>query len=332
MAIFRTVMSAPLIIIFGGLLYFLFLTNLPQWLYFNSIRNIYFDCMDFSGGGYVYKMKPGPCRVKNIEYDVVLSSDADGFRNTLRASSDYDVAVIGDSYAQGLGVADNQTFSYLLENTYGYKTVNLGIGSYATMRELEALKEYGQNAKYVVVEYCDNDFPENQAALSLSREAFLSQVETQWRALAASYRDGKMSGYRKPLHDLGVMIKTHSYSAKSGWIESRIRARPMEEEAAAFAKIADRYRSLLEGKRLIVFETALWGANSPKFDAAFGSELSKLGWLNYKLLNNAQILNSHDYFFLDDHITAAGHRKLAAAVARKLDEWESADPWLRPKN
>lgn len=325
---FRAIMLTPLLIILGVASHFLFLTNLPQLLYIQSIRNICFDCIEFSSANYVYKMRPGQCRLKNIEYDIIISSDANGFRNGIRASTYYDVAVIGDSFAQGVGVADDQTFSYLLESSYHYKTVNLAISSYATMRELYALDDYGRGAKYVIVQYCDNDFRENQASLALSQEDFKSQVETQWRDLAATYHQGKSLGYRKPLHDLGVMLIRHSYTSKSTWRSLGIRERPMEQEAAAFAQIVVRYRPLLEGKRLIIFEAALWGANSPKFAVTFGSELNKISWLSYKLLNTAHILNYQDYFFLDDHLKVIGHRKLAAALAQEINEWERMDPLI----
>jgi hypothetical protein len=326
--IFRAITLIPLFSILALALYFLFLTNLPQILYATSIRNIYFDCMEFSSGLYVYKLKPGQCRVKNLEYDIVLSSDANGFRNGIRASSDYDVAVIGDSFAHGVGVADDQTFSSILESNYHYQTINLAIGSYATMRELEVLGEYGKDAKYVVVQYCDNDYGENLASLKLSREDFRSAVEREWRGRITTYHEGKSLGYRKPIQDFAVMIGNHSYASKSIWRNQAKSSRPMEEEASAFAQVLARYRPLLEGKRVIVFEAAMWGENSPKFEATFGSELKKLGWLNHKLLNTADVLSYQDYFFLDDHITARGHRKLAAAIAQQISQWKSADPQL----
>jgi hypothetical protein len=327
-ALFRAITLTPLLILLTVVLYFLFLTNLPQLLYSQSIRNIRFDCLDISSASYVYKMKPGKCTNQNIEWSVVYSIDVNGFRNAIRQSSYYDVAVIGDSFANGAGVADDQTFSYLLESSYHYKTVNLGIGSYATMRELEVLSEYGKDAKYVVVQYCNNDLAENEAVLRLSKEDFRSQAEAQARNNSANYYQGKSMGYRKVLHDLAVMLKDRSYSSKSSWRSMNKLGRPMEREASAFAQIVARYRPLLEGKRLIVLEASMWGGNSPKFAATFGSELSKIGWLNYRLLNTADILGYEDYFFLDDHITAGGHRKLAAPIAQEISQWESVDPLL----
>lgn len=266
--------------------------------------------------------------MKNIEYDVVLTSDANGFRNGPRAPTYFDVAVIGDSHAFGFGVQDNQTFASLLESTYHYKTINLAIPSYASARELEVLKEYGKDAKYVVMQYCPNDFGENEAFIRLGREDFRAQGENQWRNAIAIYQEGKSQGYRKPLHDLAVMLKNHTYDSKSGWRKLYEQDRPLEKEATAFAQIISRYRSLLEGKRLLLLEVAPRGANSPRLEATFATELNRLSWLNYHVLNTAQILTLDDYFFFDDHINQSGHDKLAKFISGKIEELERNDPLI----
>ena len=326
--VFRLITLLPLLTIVTVVLWLFFLTNLPQLLYTQSIRNINFDCQESSTGYYVYKMKAGTCRAKNIEYDITMSFDTNGFRNGVRSTNHYDVAVIGDSHAQGAGVADDQNFSYLLESTYHYQTLNLGIGSYATMRELEALAAYGAHAKYVVVQYCDNDFAENEQSLRLSKEDFRALAEKQWNEIRNSYKAGKLRGYMAPLHDLAVMIRDRSYSAKSTWRRTLIEKRPIELEASTFGQIIERYRALLEGKRLIVIEIASYGANSPRFEASFGAELNKISGLQYRIINSAQILNYDDYFFLDGHMNSLGHQKLAAALSQEITVWESKSPLI----
>jgi len=327
-AIFSILMVTPFLSILASVLYFVFFTNLPQLLYLHSIRNIYFDCMVFVSDYYVYKMRPGECKLNNIEHSVTLTHDVDGFRNAGRPTTNYDVAVIGDSHAHGFGVQDDETFPRRLESDYNYRTLNLAIGSYATMRELETLQKYGKKAKYVVIQYCDNDPPENEASLRLSKADLKSQVEDGWKAIIANYHQGKTLGYRKLLSDLVHMLRNHSFQTKSDWRRTN-EQRNMQQEAALFAQIVARYRELLEGKRLVILEVATWGLNSPNFEAAFGSELEKLGWLRYKLVNTASVLNLDDYFFLDDHINRNGHRKLAAAVAREIAQWESREPLIK---
>ena len=324
--VFNAIILTPLLSIIALVSYFVFLTNVPQLLYLYSVRNIYFDCMEFSSEDYVYKFKPGECKSRNLEYDTTLTHDSDGFRN-LRRSSSYDIVAIGDSHTQGWGVRDDQTFAYLLESRFGFATKNLGIGSYATMRELQVLDKYGKDAKYVLVQYCDNDFGENLASLRLSKEEFRSQVETEWKERINSYNKGKAMGYRKPIQDLSVMIRTHSYTSKSEWRRGAER-RPMEQEASAFAQIVGRYRPLLEGKRLLVFESADSGLNSPRFVETVTSELSKLNWLEVKMIDTAKILTHDHYYSLDGHPNPSGHRTLAAALAREISQWESAQPLI----
>jgi hypothetical protein len=227
-------------------------------------------------------------------------------------------------------VRDDQTFSYLLESQFGYATRNLGIGSYATKRELEVLDKYAKDVKYIIVQYCDNDFPENLASITLSKETFRSEVETEWRHRIDTYNEGKSLGYWKPIQDLATMIKNHSYSSKSSWRKGADR-RPMEREASVFAQIIARYRPLLEGKRLIVFESADSGLNSNRFAETFGLELGKINWLSVRIIDTTRILNSDDYYYFDGHPNATGHGKLAAAFGGEITQWESAEPLLNKR-
>jgi lysophospholipase L1-like esterase len=317
----------PALILVATAVYLAALTNLPQVLYANSIRNIFFDCVQFVPEDYIYKMKPGPCRVKNIEYDIVLSHDADGFRNGNLPPS-VDVAVLGDSFAHGIGVQDDETFAHLLSSRYHYRVRNLAIGSYATMRELDVLTRYGREAKYVVLQYCSNDLMENDFSLRLDRRAFRSSVETWWRTFITTYDQGKARGYRKPLGDLALMLRDGAYTSKAEWRKQSAQ-RDMVLEASLVAGIMARYQELLTGKRLIILEESAWMSNSAAFEGAFGAALSRLPWLTYRIIDTSRILTTDDYFFLDDHTNARGHRKLAAAIADEIARWERATPVLR---
>jgi hypothetical protein len=327
--VFRALMLAPLAVVVVAPLYLLFFTNVPQLLYIQSIRNIPFDCMRLVDADYVYVMKPGPCRLDNIEFKTAQTHDPDGFRN-VQPEAKPDVAVIGDSHAYGWGVGDEQTFPYLLSNRYGYKTRNLAIPSYATARELDVLKVHGDGARYVVLQYCDNDAAENEASLVLSSIGMHAMIATEWTHLVASYHDGKAQGLRKPLTDLAVMVKDGNFATRVPWRRS-VPGRNMDAEASAFARLIARYRPQLEERRLIVFESVNFGLNTPQFAVAFGRALRELSWLNFRILDSSALLERGDYYFLDDHLRPSGHAKLAAALAHKIAGWETASPSLRPR-
>lgn len=327
--VFRALMLAPLALIVGVPAYLFLFTNVPQLLYIQSIRNIPFDCMRIVDAAYVYTMKPGVCRFTNIEFDTVQTHDADGFRN-LHAETQPDVAVIGDSHAYGWGVGDTQTFSYLLATMYGYRTRNLAIPSYATARELDVLAAHGAAAKYVILQYCDNDAAENEASRVLSSIGMHAMIATEWKHLVASYHEGKAAGFRKPLTDLAMMLKDGAYAARVPWRRDAP-ARNVEAEASVFARLIARYRPALEGRRLIVFESVNFGFNTPQFAAAFGRALRELGWLDARVIDSSAFLNTGDYYFLDDHLRPSGHAKLASAIAAEIANWEKAAPILGPR-
>src|SRR6185436_2355315 len=74
------------------------------------------------------------------------------------------VLLIGDSHTLGWGVEDDQTFASVLASEFGYRTVNLGVSSYGTPRELGWLERQGKPLPddRVVLQYSDNDFDENR--------------------------------------------------------------------------------------------------------------------------------------------------------------------------
>jgi hypothetical protein len=328
-AAFYAALLLPVLGIPTAVVYLLIGTNLPQLLYLSSIRNIYFDCMQVVPDDYVFKMKPGECTFRNVEFDTILTHDRDGFRNRQLVDR-YDVAALGSSHTHGFGVADDQTFASILQSEYGYVIRNLGMGAYATMRELEVLRRYDRDAPYVLIQYSHHDRIENAASLALGREQFRAQVEEQWMRRIVNYRAGKGRGYWKPAYDLIVMLGKGSFSSKASWRHS-VMTRKLDGEAGAFAQIIARYRDALEGRRVIVFESSDSGRNSATFVAVFGRELDKVAWLTYKLIDATKILDFEDYYFLDDHLRPLGHRKLAAAIAEELRVWEKAEPRVRSR-
>jgi hypothetical protein len=211
-----------------------------------------------------------------------------------------------------------------------YRTINLGIGSYATLRELEVLGQYGKDARYVIVQYCDNDVAENQMSIRLSKEEFRAEAEKGLRRRLADYAEGKAMGYWKPVRDLAGMVRHRTYTSRAAW-RQRAEQRPMEEEAATFAKIVTRYRPVLEGKRLIIFETSLWGINAPRLKATFETELDRLGWVRHRVLDSTGVLGPAHHFFLDGHLNRRGHQALAAALAAEITRWERVDPVIGPR-
>jgi hypothetical protein len=86
-----------------------------------------------------YKMKPG---VFDIYYPDntywTSTNNSEGFRitslNNMHSKERKEIVILGDSFTHGSGIADNQTYPFLLQNYFTNCSVkNMGVGGYGTV-------------------------------------------------------------------------------------------------------------------------------------------------------------------------------------------------------
>ena len=97
-----------------------------------------------------------------------ISADGQGFRLAYpRGQSPPTAApvvlLVGDSFAQGVAVNDDQTFAWFLARQTPYYIVNLGVGGYGTDQELVQLEEFLKakpdlEVRHIILFVCENDF------------------------------------------------------------------------------------------------------------------------------------------------------------------------------
>ncbi len=110
----------------------------------------------------------------DIEY--TLTVDKRGFRNKTDLEQ-YDVVVVGDSFAEGSNISDEQTWASLLAKKSNKTVYNLGMSAGHPGTYLETLKKFGQelSAKMVVcLLYEGNDFRDS----NFEKEGLVEGVET----------------------------------------------------------------------------------------------------------------------------------------------------------
>ena len=92
--------------------------------------------------------------------DCTLRTDRRGYRN--RTDLDrYDVVVLGDSFAEGSGVSDEQAWPGFLAAESGLSVYNLGMSGYSPVQYLASLREIGLSLKprfVVCLLFEGNDF------------------------------------------------------------------------------------------------------------------------------------------------------------------------------
>ena len=92
--------------------------------------------------------------------ECTLTADQRGYRNQTDEDH-YDVVVLGDSFAEGSQVSDQQTWPVLLARRSGLKVYNLGMSGYDPQHYLAALQKYAPALKpklVICLLYEGNDF------------------------------------------------------------------------------------------------------------------------------------------------------------------------------
>ena len=274
----------------------------------------------------IYTLAPGECRFRNIEFDTIVSVDADGFRNAPQhlGQGPARVAVLGDSYAMGWGVAQDQKLSSQLARDPRLTVRDLSMSSYGTARELLALVRFMPDADVVVIQYCSNDPPENAEFLK-DPQAFragAAERVKEYEAVLATYAERSAGARRAQLVAnamLGALAATWRLMLLPPRASSATPDRVMEQEARLFAGVLAHFKAALEGKTVIVFDAHARLVRE-RFPAAFRAALDAAGMGHVVVLDLSATIGMRDYFHLDEHLNARGHARIAAAVLAELDK------------
>ena len=264
------------------------------------------DCVEFDEQ-LLYKPKIGKCQFDNAEFKTTMHFGKEGRVSSAKPEG-VGVAVLGDSHAMGWGVDDDETFAAHLEKIIGRPVFNLGVSSYATYRELLALEKSGLLDKIdtVVLQYCDNDLSEN----SVSSIAPLSYKPERLQKLISPSRVGTYSVISTWLKEAALSpareVKRYFYPPPA-WLED------FQPHHHALLKTFAQFPWVKE-KRLIVFYTNSFGRTFSNYAEVIKAPDS--GHIEFVDFNVGR-----EYFFaLDDHMTAAGHQKVARGLAALLSK------------
>jgi len=284
------------------------LNDVQRAIYYEGIRNIWqYDenCISFDEYLF-YKPKIGQCNFKNIEFNTLMTFGKNGRLNSNANIGDNDgLAVLGDSYAMGWGVEDNETFSALLEKDLNRKVYNLGVSSYGTYRELQALERSGllNKVNNIVIQYCDNDIFENKARVesdpripSATKEYFDNLVTLQQMTHIDLYKKWILISFCSPSYNYFSFCNPSKNELE---IDFKPHVEPL-------LKVLDKF-PWIKNKKVLIFYTNRFGIKFDNFE-----NLKLAGYENITFID----LDTprEGFFLLDDHMNRDGHKY----VAKKL--------------
>ncbi len=236
------------------------------------------------------------------------------------------VICLGDSYAMGWGVAQPESFPEQLEKMLHEKVLNAAISSYGTVRELKNLYRLDTSAlQTIIIQYCRNDYRENNEYVThnyslpvSSRARYDSLLEdhywsTLWYPGKRVFTLTKMYSEQR--------LNPILFPQRITWKDSA--AFHLNKAARYFIEIL--YRSSINFNKvtvLVVDMNEQQTMNNDFIDAV--NELIQLpqytGHFNKHLIMVpvAGLLTNEDFYILDPHIKASGHRKIAERLFRYM--------------
>jgi hypothetical protein len=266
--------------------------------------------------GLAYTLKPGECTFANIEFRNRYRANSAGLRDEEAALDAPDVIVIGDSHSMGWGVDQEQALPQVLGRKTGRKVLNGAVSSYGTVREMLMLDRLNtSHLRVLVVQYSDNDLPENRTFrekgnyLPIMRQEQYDTV-VRYYASQRSYYPGKYV-YR-------LMMKVLRLEEPE---PDELRMDPVspEEEAELFLNALSHGGTKLDDVQVIVFEINEQIRPARPFiaalDAARRRENRPVFVQRLMALDVAARLSRDDFYRLDDHMNARGHEQVASALA-----------------
>lgn len=267
-----------------------------------------------------YRLRPGSCRFASTEFDTGYAINSQGLRDDEASLTAPEVIVLGDSFAMGWGVEQDEAFPQVLEGLTGARVLDAAISSFGTVRELRMLSRLDRsNLKALVIQYCDNDFRENLSFMtSGNRLGIMPREQYQARsdkAMARRYWFGRyLNRLRKSVsHILARRMKGLAGMAQEPEPTDR-------REAEAFVNALAHGPVDLAGVPVFVLELLPFASG----DDGFATRLKDLAaqgasaGLDLRVLRTAGLFEPDDTYLLDDHLRPSGQAKVAALLAREL--------------
>jgi lysophospholipase L1-like esterase len=258
-----------------------------------------------------------------------------------------EIIVLGDSYAMGWGMENEKIFPSLLEKETGMKTLNASVSSYGTAREFLLLDHLDvTNLKYLIIQYCTNDFEENKQyaddGLKLkiqSREFYESTVRNHVNRVKYRpflYLTTILDIAWKRLFGCFDLDKSDAQVSKAGFGDLRLSrdSTEIKQPAVSSEDTARYFLEIVKSKPgLDSVQVIVMNISGPVYTTpSFIQSLSRIkGSATYprfindmKLIDICNYVKREDYFILDNHLNKQGHRKVADLLIEVIKPDESA--------
>jgi len=263
-----------------------------------------------------YTLNPGSFVFSEIEFSNEYFINSLGVRDAEESLCGPEIVFLGDSFALGWGVDQDETFVKLVEKKTGFKTLNTCVPSYGTVREMIMLRKVDlSRIRCLILQYCGDDYNENLLYFRNGNRPQLLRQETfqhltRLHSKPKTYYPGKYLG-------LKMKKRYTEWFAKP----TPLSQGPPPSHVDLFVHVLKQNADLLRDLPMIVFE--MNGINQSntftqelRHRAARPDEPALIR--NLRILDLTEHLEDRHFYVLDGHLNAAGHRVVANLLVKTL--------------
>ena len=191
--------------------------------------------------------------------------------------------------------------------------MNTGIASYGSAREyLMFQKLKTDSCKVIIWQYCSNDMPENNSFIENGNQL---KVSTEAEYQFGCKRNFLQSNYYPFKYSFEIFGHQFRREINRNKFENRPKFE-MANQVDIFFSIVELLQEDFKGE-IIIFNLESF-ETTDKYYLAFKKYVEEHHLEKIQLIDFSKILNEDDYFIIDDHINASGHKKVSEAIFRKI--------------
>lgn len=277
-----------------------------------------------------YTLKSGSFEFNNREFNTQYRVNSLGLRDDELSLNEPKIVVIGDSYAMGWGVKQEETFSELLQSSKKETVLNAGISSYGTVREMETLKRIDlSQVEYLIIQYCMNDESENKAYYERNNQLNISSKHAYHQTVKlyeenVNYYPLKHTSKLLNALILGNHIDNPIEHPKDSSDLIQTMNSTSLNDAQLFLNVLMNSSRIDSIPNIIVTHLDYFPPSQFFDHLREQLQLKKYKRLANKLilLDLTEYLNMHDFFALDHHLNAKGHVKVFEALHKLTENQE----------
>jgi lysophospholipase L1-like esterase len=258
-----------------------------------------------------YTLRPGRCIFANREFSNEFAINSLGVRDDEASLTAPRIVVLGDSIAMGWGVDQDAAFPSVIERLTGQRTLNAGVSSYGTVRELRMLERIDRSALTdVVIQYSGNDLTENE---QLVKGQFKNLTQGEYEERVRSQAD--LLRYHPGKHTLNLLVMLRNLARERG---AAAPPPSRETEARVFLDVIARSPVDLSPYAITVvaLEADFIAAVRPLAESSTAPVARRIRFVDASTI--ASIPGA--FYVLDDHPTAIGHEAIGQALVAALGQ------------